>query len=83
MWSENYKKSEIEPNLHMQKLMEYLHSNEPDFSNEKFMQYIGLIHGDFRIDNIIFHSTEPKIMAILDWELSTIGPIVSDLIYNL
>jgi acyl-CoA dehydrogenase len=41
---------------------------------------VALIHGDYRLDNIILHSTEPRILAVLDWEMSTLGHPIADLV---
>ncbi|KFV65687.1 Acyl-CoA dehydrogenase family member 11 [Dryobates pubescens] len=60
----------------MNKLAEWLANNLPSDDNEE-----KLIHGDFRIDNIIFHPTEARVLAVLDWELSTTGHPLADLAY--
>uniref|UniRef100_A0A8C3U8S4 Acyl-CoA dehydrogenase family member 11 n=1 Tax=Catharus ustulatus TaxID=91951 RepID=A0A8C3U8S4_CATUS len=60
----------------MNKLAEWLANNLPPNDNEE-----SLIHGDFRIDNIIFHPTEARVLAVLDWELSTTGHPLADLAY--
>lgn len=58
------------------RLMEWLPKNLPA------PQRAALIHGDFRLDNLIFHPTEPRVIGVLDWELSTIGDPVSDFAYH-
>uniref|UniRef100_A0A8C0ZDH6 Acyl-CoA dehydrogenase family member 11 n=1 Tax=Cyanistes caeruleus TaxID=156563 RepID=A0A8C0ZDH6_CYACU len=61
----------------MNKLAEWLANNLPPDDNGE-----SLIHGDFRIDNIIFHPTEARVLAVLDWELSTTGHPLADLAYT-
>uniref|UniRef100_A0A8C3BBN9 Acyl-CoA dehydrogenase family member 11 n=1 Tax=Cairina moschata TaxID=8855 RepID=A0A8C3BBN9_CAIMO len=60
----------------MNQLAEWLANNLPADDNEET-----LIHGDFRIDNIIFHPKEARVLAVLDWELSTTGHPLADLAY--
>jgi aminoglycoside phosphotransferase (APT) family kinase protein len=62
----------------MDRLVEWLPLNIPGGEEES-----RVIHGDFRCDNMIFHPTEPKVLAVLDWELSTLGHPLADFTYHL
>jgi aminoglycoside phosphotransferase (APT) family kinase protein len=62
----------------MDRLVEWLPANIPDAGNES-----GVIHGDFRCDNMIFHAERPEVIAVLDWELSTLGHPLADFTYHL
>ncbi|MEH6581193.1 MAG: phosphotransferase [Halioglobus sp.] len=75
-WSRQYRAAETETIPAMEKLMQWLPENLPPDSGS-----ISLIHGDYRLDNLIFHPTEPRILAVLDWELSTLGDPYADLAY--
>ena len=75
-WTKQYKAAEttvIEP---MDTLMDWLPANTPEDDGQN-----GLIHGDYRLDNLIFHSREIRIRAVIDWELSTLGHPLADLAY--
>jgi aminoglycoside phosphotransferase (APT) family kinase protein len=61
----------------MERLLEWLPANLPT------QQDVSIVHGDYRCDNVMFHPTEPRILAILDWELSTIGDPLSDFAFHL
>jgi len=76
-WTKQYKASEtsnIEP---MNRLMEWLPATTPDDDKTS------IVHGDYRLDNMILHPTEPKVIAVLDWELSTLGNPLADFTYLL
>ncbi|KAM3928153.1 acyl-CoA dehydrogenase family member 11 [Leptodactylus fuscus] len=75
-WKKQYERAADRDIPAMNQLADWLISNVPSNDNEET-----LIHGDFRIDNIIFHQTEARVIAVLDWELSTIGHPMSDLAY--
>jgi aminoglycoside phosphotransferase (APT) family kinase protein len=62
----------------MDRLVEWLPANIPPGEDEA-----RIIHGDFRCDNMIFHPTEPRVLAVLDWELSTLGHPLADFSYHL
>ncbi len=76
-WSRQYRASEIESIPAMDRLIEWLPRNLPDDDGK-----VSLIHGDFRIDNIIFDVSRPQARAVLDWELSTLGHPYADLTYQ-
>lgn len=76
-WSERYRASATDPIPAMDHLMETLPEHPPP------EQPGTLLHGDFHLSNVILHPTEPRIIALLDWELSTIGDPLSDLAYHL
>ena len=73
-WSKQYKASETENVEAMNILMQWLPANMPADDGS-----LGLVHGDYRLDNMMFHPTEPHVIALLDWELSTLGHPLADL----
>lgn len=74
-WSKQYVASKTEEIPAMDKLMAWLDENVPE-SDES-----SVVHGDYRIGNCIIHPTEPRILAVLDWELSTLGHPFADVAY--
>ncbi|HEX6267506.1 MAG TPA: phosphotransferase family protein, partial [Burkholderiales bacterium] len=75
-WSKQYQASETEPMAAMDNLIAWLPKNIPPETATT------VVHGDFRLDNAIFHPTEPRILAVLDWELSTLGDPLADFAYH-
>jgi aminoglycoside phosphotransferase (APT) family kinase protein len=75
-WSKQYRASETEPIDAMDRLIEWLPVHVPPDDET------ALVHGDFRMDNLIFHPSEPRILAVLDWELSTLGHPLADFSYH-
>jgi len=77
-WAKQYQQSKFKTFPSMDKLISWLPKNIPPSQiNNK------LVHGDYRLNNVMFHPTEPKIIAVLDWELSTLGHPYADLAYML
>ena len=76
-WSRQYKASETEKIEAMDRLIEWLPANIPAGDATT------IVHGDYRIDNMIFHPTEPRVLAVLDWELSTLGHPMADFSYHM
>ncbi|MGB5491015.1 MAG: phosphotransferase family protein [Woeseiaceae bacterium] len=76
-WSGQYRASETSSVAAMNELIEWLPQNIPDDES------VSIVHGDFRLDNMIVHPTEPKVIAVLDWELSTIGHPLADFTYHM
>ena len=74
-WSKQYEASKTEDIPAMDNLIAWLPDHVP--AGEETT----IVHGDYRIDNLIFHSTEPRVLAILDWELSTLGHPLADFAY--
>ena len=74
-WSKQYKLSETEHIAEMEQLIEWLPQTIPD------QQASSVVHGDYRLDNMIFRSDADEVLAVLDWELSTLGDPVADFSY--
>uniref|UniRef100_A0A0N4Z8F0 Acyl-CoA dehydrogenase family member 11 n=1 Tax=Parastrongyloides trichosuri TaxID=131310 RepID=A0A0N4Z8F0_PARTI len=74
-WKKNYElaKKDSSDDKEVRELIEWIESNIPE------QKRVTLVHSDFRLDNLIFHPTENKVVAILDWEMSTIGDPITDL----
>ena len=74
---EQYLASETDPIPAMHTLMDWLPANTPADDGQ-----VSLIHGDYRLDNMIFHPEREQVVALLDWELSTLGHPYADLAYQ-
>lgn len=75
-WSKQYRASETERIEAMDNLMEWLPKNLPPDDETS------IVHGDYRLDNMIFHPIEARVLAVLDWELSTLGNPLGDFAYH-
>lgn len=76
-WTKQYRASETDKKPAMEKLIEWLPANMPADDGQ-----VALNHGDYRIDNLMFHPSESRVLAVLDWELSTLGHPWADLAYQ-
>jgi aminoglycoside phosphotransferase (APT) family kinase protein len=76
-WTKQYKASETQSIPEMDRLMEWLPTSVPQ------QERVSVVHGDYRIDNMVFNATKPKVQAVLDWELSTLGDPMADFTYLL
>ncbi|HMM75495.1 MAG TPA: phosphotransferase family protein [Gammaproteobacteria bacterium] len=75
-WTKQYRASQTDTIAEMDKLIEWLPNNIPADESSS------IVHGDYRLENMIIHPTAPRIVAVLDWELSTIGHPLGDLTYQ-
>ena len=77
-WTRQYvAETQAGRDAHLEKLLEWLPAHIPPGDETR------IVHGDFRLDNMIFHPTEPRVIAVLDWELSTLGHPLADFAYHL
>ncbi len=76
-WTSQYKASELEPIPEMDELIAWLEKHLPEDDGQ-----VSLAHGDYRLDNVMFDKDNNKIIAVLDWELSTLGHPYADLAYQ-
>ena len=76
-WTKQYRASETQLIPEVEKLIEWLPRTLPE------QKCVSIVHGDYRLDNMIFHATEPRVIAVLDWELSTLGDPMADFTYLL
>ncbi|HRJ70276.1 MAG TPA: phosphotransferase [Beijerinckiaceae bacterium] len=75
-WTKQYRAAETETIEAMDNLIAWLPQNIPAADET------AIVHGDYRLDNVIFHKSEPRILAVLDWELSTLGHPLTDFAYH-
>lgn len=76
-WTKQYRASETVKIDEIERLIEYLPASVPA------QERTSIVHGDYRLDNMVLHATEPKVIAVLDWELSTLGEPLADFTYLL
>jgi len=75
-WTRQWEASRTRDDAHIDRLIEWLPANIPPDDQTT------IAHGDFRFGNLMFHPTEPRVIAVLDWELSTLGHPLADVAYN-
>jgi aminoglycoside phosphotransferase (APT) family kinase protein len=76
-WTKQYRISETETMPAVEKVIKWLPAHQPEDDGRTT-----LVHGDYRLDNMIFHPSEPRLLALIDWELSTLGHPYADLAYQ-
>jgi len=79
-WSKQYIASVTQPIPEMDKLIEWLPAHIPAGARDE--NKVSIVHGDYRLDNLMFHAHEPRVIAVLDWELSTLGHPLADFSYH-
>ena len=79
-WSKQYTASITTPIPEMDLLMAWLPAHMPDSARDESM--VSIVHGDFRLDNLLFDAAQPRVLAVLDWELSTLGHPLADFSYH-
>ena len=75
-WGKQWQQTKVRDNAALERLLQWLPDNIPD------SEASGIAHGDYRAGNLMFHPTEPRVIAVLDWELSTLGHPLADLAYH-
>jgi len=78
-WSKQYLASVTQPIDEMERLIDWLPAHIPAAARDDAR--VCVVHGDYRLDNLIFHPTEARVLAVLDWELSTLGHPLADFSY--
>jgi len=76
-WAKQFRASEMTPQPQVHRVIKWLENNMPEDDGE-----VAIVHGDYRLDNMIFAHDEPRVIALLDWELSTLGHPLADLAYQ-
>jgi len=85
-WGKQYKASAdgagpmSQPIPEMERLIDWLPAHMPASARDE--RFVSIVHGDYRLDNLMFHATEPRVIAVLDWELSTLGHPLADFSYH-
>jgi len=85
-WGKQYRASAdgagpmSQPIPEMEKLLEWLPAHLPASARDDSL--VSIVHGDYRLDNLMFHASEPRVIAVLDWELSTLGHPLADFAYH-
>ena len=79
-WSKQYQASITQPIAEMDRLMDWLPAHMPASARDE--SRVAIVHGDYRLDNLMFHPTEPRVIGVLDWELSTLGHPLADFAYH-